>query len=365
MKTILDHHRTGPQFLDLLLSFATGNKESEAGTGSMITKNNPDGSYEVQYRLSYVEEVIGNSSSSWAIRQTGIYHRHVPNGPGSIWIFLHPRPNSTLQQRIEACALEWDHSGGSFDDWELSHILALSSYFGDWRWYLKTLSADTEHIASVALSLDFAREGHYGRGTDTLQGLHSLLEKVLPLSPRLRSTLATVKSLKSLYETLQRQGLYGELHSIKILDELRSYEVHTHEHIATVALLEKRIQEILSLLAVALNLKSQSTAVKINRNIWSLTKDTVDDSATVRLITIVTLIFLPASFVTSFLGMNLFTFQTSDGSGFAISRQFWIFVLMTVSLTFITVGSWMIMSRKRRKQKNRNEQMSTASEEVV
>jgi hypothetical protein len=101
--------------------------------------------------------------------------------------------------------------------------------------------------ASVALSLDFAREGHYGRGTDTLQGLHSLLEKVLPLSPRLRSTLATVKSLKSLYETLQRQGLYGELHSIKILDELRSYEVHTHGHIATVALLEKRIQEILSL----------------------------------------------------------------------------------------------------------------------
>jgi N-acetylglucosamine-6-phosphate deacetylase len=45
MKTILDHHHVGPQFLDLLLSFATGNKESEACTGSMTTKNNPDGSY--------------------------------------------------------------------------------------------------------------------------------------------------------------------------------------------------------------------------------------------------------------------------------------------------------------------------------
>ena len=52
MKTILDHHRTGPQFLDLLLSFATGNKESEAGTGSMITKNNPDGSYGVLFTPS-------------------------------------------------------------------------------------------------------------------------------------------------------------------------------------------------------------------------------------------------------------------------------------------------------------------------
>jgi hypothetical protein len=120
---------------------------------------------------------------------------------------------------------------------------------------------------------------------------------------------------------------------------------------------------------VALNLKSQSTAVKINRNIWSLTKDTVDDSATVRLVTIVTLIYLPASFVAvclytlwssgsaltdwgqSFLGMNLFTFQTSDGSGFQISKQFWVFFLMTVPLTLITVGSWAIMARKRKKQK--------------
>jgi hypothetical protein len=50
-------------------------------------------------------------------------------------------------------------------------------------------------------------------------------------------------------------------------------------------------------LGVALNLKSQATAVKINRNIWSLTKDSVDDNATVRLVTIVTLIYLPASFV--------------------------------------------------------------------
>jgi hypothetical protein len=55
MKTILDHHHVGTQFLDLLLSFATGNKESEAGTGSMITKNSPDGSY--GECLYYIQEI--------------------------------------------------------------------------------------------------------------------------------------------------------------------------------------------------------------------------------------------------------------------------------------------------------------------
>jgi hypothetical protein len=37
--------------------------------------------------------------------------------------------------------------------------------------------------------------------------------------------------------------------------------------------------------------------VNINQSILSLTQDTVDDSATIRVVTIVTLIYVPASFV--------------------------------------------------------------------
>lgn len=43
--SILSHHKVGTQFLDLLLSFATGGKESEAGPGHLAIKNHPDGSY--------------------------------------------------------------------------------------------------------------------------------------------------------------------------------------------------------------------------------------------------------------------------------------------------------------------------------
>jgi hypothetical protein len=188
---------------------------------------------EIQYRFSYVEEVVGSTTSSWAIRQTGVYHRYVPHGPGSLWVFLHPRPNSTLQTRLENCALEWDRKKGSDDDWELAHILI-----------------DTDNLkAAIAVSLDFEKDEHYRRGTDTLQNLHSLQDKILPLCPRLRSTLATVISLETFFETLRRKSLYEELHSIKILDELRAYEVFINGHISSVELLEKRVQEILSLVS--------------------------------------------------------------------------------------------------------------------
>lgn len=50
-------------------------------------------------------------------------------------------------------------------------------------------------------------------------------------------------------------------------------------------------------LADGLNLKNQETAADINAHLLRLTRETVDDSATIRAMTLVTLIYLPGSFV--------------------------------------------------------------------
>jgi len=102
-------------------------------------------------------------------------------------------------------------------------------------------------------------------------------------------------------------------------------------------------------LATAVQFKNQAIARDINDNMLRLTKDTVDDSATVRVVTLVTLIYLPASFVASILGMNLFTFETSQDSGFRISPQFWIFIALAVPLTLLTVGSWFVIMWRSKK----------------
>lgn len=102
----------------------------------------------------------------------------------------------------------------------------------------------------------------------------------------------------------------------------------------------------------------------INNKMLKLTNETFDDNATVRVVTVVTLIYLPASFVSvsmtaaswtarltrgqTVLGMNLFSFHDGDGNqNFTISKQFWIFVVLAVPLTLLTVGSWFIFTRRR------------------
>jgi hypothetical protein len=241
-RELLSAHKIGPDFLDLLMSFANGGKTSEA-TGSLIFKQKSDGVVEMQYRFSYVEQ----AGNSWATRQIGVYHRRESkgSGPANLWIFLHPKNNSVVQKRLEAALSMWSNSSSRSANWDLMHLLVLSSYFGDWRWYLKSLSGEIEYLAKDALSLDFSNEAHDKRGLETLQSLHNLQDKVLPLSARLRAMLATVSTLKQ-HEDIFFPGENKD-QSIIVADELRSYETQLQCHLDHVELLEKRVQEILKL----------------------------------------------------------------------------------------------------------------------
>jgi hypothetical protein len=133
------------------------------------------------------------------------------------------------------------------NDWFKAHLLVLSSYFGDWRPFLNKLSAEVETIASDALSLDFSNNLHYWRGLSILLSLHNLEDQVLPLSPRLRSLLGTVSSLKNFNETSRWND-----DCLKVNNELGSYETLLKGHLARVELLEKRTQEILKLVSIPL-----------------------------------------------------------------------------------------------------------------
>jgi hypothetical protein len=50
--------------------------------------------------------------------------------------------------------------------------------------------------------------------------------------------------------------------------------------------------------------------------------------------------------------MNLFVFETGPGAGFRVSPRFWIFVVVTIPLTTITLGAWFLIARRRRQKKS-------------
>ena len=98
----------------------------------------PPGS-EMQYVLSYVEEVRRHGSIKWTMRQIGVYHRYSSAEDKCLWILLYNRPNSMAQKRLET--MIENRSG-----FRHIHLIILWAYFKNWRWYLNTLSNNLETI---------------------------------------------------------------------------------------------------------------------------------------------------------------------------------------------------------------------------
>ncbi|EXJ59021.1 hypothetical protein A1O7_06452 [Cladophialophora yegresii CBS 114405] len=83
--------------------------------------------------------------------------------------------------------------------------------------------------------------------------------------------------------------------------------------------------------------------VLISRHTASTSSAARRDSAETKTIAAVTLAFLPATFVCTIFSMSFFTFNVGDESGqkhWLTRTRFWIYWLITVPPTILTLSSW-------------------------
>jgi len=232
---------------------------------------------DMQYTLTYAEESRTPTSKSWTIRQVGVFNRVVPpcqptshpittpdqaecqNQDPNLLFLLYPQNNPPLQKRLLATQEAHAHSeckpprNPPPQPFFTTHLLILSTYFPAWRFYLSHLNAEMEAIADVALTLEFSQTSHYTEGYTQLRKLKHLEDKVLPLTARFQTTLATVQKLMEVNEILHEKSWCEEKVYREMRDELRAYETHSKGHLITVALLQRRVSEILNLVSQRLS----------------------------------------------------------------------------------------------------------------
>ncbi|GME23385.1 uncharacterized protein K452DRAFT_260998 [Neofusicoccum parvum] len=68
------------------------------------------------------------------------------------------------------------------------------------------------------------------------------------------------------------------------------------------------------------------------------------DSFLMKTIAIMSLIYLPGTYLASIFGMNFFDFSMSNG--LETSDMFWLYWVLTAVMTLVTVGAWVIWQEK-------------------
>ena len=269
---------------------------------------------EITYITKYPEERNRDTPERWSVRQTGVYHRFDTRTQKSFWILLHPKPDSPIRLRVEDVIRAVPQFNDTDQNMMMLHLSILGKPFGNWRWYMAHFEEEIEDMVSSAYNqrksarLSFAsaklsqcctarstvieEEDELRISHQELSKLRSIerkLQRVAPLTANFNETLLCVKMFHAIVLENTPGAAIPELIS-EYQDRARAYDQYAHFLLQRVAGTSKAISD-------ALGLKHQKTAHKTSQSTLALTNVAVRDSATIRVITFVTLLYLPSTFV--------------------------------------------------------------------
>ncbi|KAL9607553.1 MAG: hypothetical protein Q9167_007546 [Letrouitia subvulpina] len=166
---------------------------------------------------------------------------------------------------------------------------------------------------------------------DEVQGLRNLEDTALSLGGYCKSALSIVQMLQGIREAKFEQEW-----------TLQPYSDRLGDFVESLSALAARINNTIDLASYFLDLKNQDTTVQMNKAMSELTSKTNKDTTSVKWITYLTVIYLPASFVATLYGMNLFEFDEKNRQ-LVIAKDFWIYLATWLPLTFFTFLGYLIL----------------------
>ncbi|KAN0120384.1 hypothetical protein V8E51_002592 [Hyaloscypha variabilis] len=96
------------------------------------------------------------------------------------------------------------------------------------------------------------------------------------------------------------------------------------------------------------NLKLSRVNTDLARANTALSEDMKRDSSQMRSIALLTMVFLPLSTVASIFSTTLFSWDATEGKT-VVSGYLWVFVVIAVGLTSLTVGAWYLATYRTRR----------------
>ncbi|RYO89944.1 hypothetical protein DL766_007079 [Monosporascus sp. MC13-8B] len=238
---------------------------------------------EISYTIRYPE--LKESENRWAMRQTAVYHCYNTQTRQSVFVLLSPAVDSLAHQRAEqyltAC-----HSGNLKGPFWL-HDIVFSAYLPAWRRYIADLERKFLPISGTTFSTYIDKELRVGY--DNLSTLVSLQNRFLQVPAILGHAIDT---LKELYVLLDEHPLLRILpfETRQLTIQLRNQYSNCRAYSRTAAYLQQRTQATATLLSDTLSFRDQVVAKEQNGTMLQLNKSAV-------FITMLTLFYLPASFV--------------------------------------------------------------------
>ena len=292
-------------------------------------------------------------SAKWSLRQSAIYLRGSTMDANSACLFV--TPSKALQSRLNKHLLVFPQLGLTCVT-ELQTLI-LATAVTSWRPYIIDLTAEADIHAAQVLGATPDDSGPMNMSNaGERQSLMILDEKVQNALSAIRHTKELLEAVIEEYQAMQRAQT--GLAIADILTIFKNLLRETDVLVLRLQALQTRLQGVSNIVSSFLELSSGFALQQLTREsrreneamrqlserMHHLTEKATRDAAAVKVLTIMTMIYLPATVVSNFFSTSFV--RTNDGNDhIVILRDWWIFVATSVPLTAVTLYIWLVWMR--------------------
>ncbi|KAI4941153.1 hypothetical protein J4E91_010944 [Alternaria rosae] len=370
---ILSYHQIMPAYLDFMLVFGGQSDAKDphfSGFREQIRLKTPSNGHPApelgrsgkHYQLCYNLKGVQHKKESnedmkldeWSIRDAAIYHRFDVEYGTTLWIVT--KGGRDLRDRYEELTRPAGRPGhkmytdttSCFQLALMTHLLYCQWSTEDWRWYIVWLERVVEKESRMAV------DGPRGPGFAyrqyeawDIQDLQYWQDKANEAVMVLEANAKILTTLRKFYSNLIAHKDFPDTLKTSCEDQLSAFFSQLDEITAEFDMQLARAKLLVKIISDRKQLVLQHLQSQVSDRTEKLNKNLERETVVMRIITILTLIYLPATFVSTFFSTDIVKFQDQNqssanyenGSFSNLALERWLQV--TIPLTALTLfGAW-------------------------
>ncbi|RFU26624.1 hypothetical protein B7463_g9721, partial [Scytalidium lignicola] len=347
MKLLLSKQKIFPQFVNILCAFKLQTKEVFGGAAvynKAYFTNEKDNlgnlEFETAYTLKHIEN-NGRQHLPWSIRQMGVYQKYNTSIKSSDCLLI--QTSTRVKLRITESRKDGSIKNLS-SHWTHLHELHLKTLSYNWDSYFSYVNDRLSDINEEYLfSKVEAREKQVS--FTSLQALDTLRTQLGIMCYALELNLGVLNQLSQ--EVERRKELEG----YKSAERYEQFQTNLRTCNMEQTSLRQQATHIMQEADRLLAHLRDTIALQDSNAMMALTHKTIQEAQSMRTITVIALVYLPASFTASLMSMGYIHVDSLSGiMKLGAMPEMWVYLAITLPLmvfTFLIWGIWEWWSRKR------------------
>jgi hypothetical protein len=363
---LISHRRSvSPQFRDFILYMGKRESEIEIVPPAFRLRQKltfKDSSYftcEFMSGLRFVEPNfradVSEVTAQWSLRQSAIYYQATGMPREQTWIFT--TLSELCKQRLRTY-LSYQETVNQTHPLEI-YVLLIDTVMGNWRPYLVTLSLEIEQHASQLLGASQDNRSPISMADAGQQQILMVLQE------KLSNAILALQALQADLKIMNTHIVTDNSTHLNLVRLIAQEKVEEAERLILKAeALRSRLDAIALLVSSTLELSNGFVLQQLGKEsrreneqmrvlserMHLLTEKSTQDAAAVKVLTIITLVYLPFTVTTNFFSTSFVGVSTSANHIY-LTRDWWILFATGMPLTLMTVYIWWVWSRIQAYQK--------------